>query len=153
MERKWYRLSNEPTGEEYYAIIELALIEASAILLVARNLHLMHRDGLKIMNVMDADLICESESMDWPGTKLHAGTASVKRYALNRHLADILIQSSNSIYGWVEPSLPEDLCFLRGDHDPWYISVTHEKAGFFILSEEERMRLLNKNPRLKIKLA
>ena len=47
-----------------------------------------------------------------------------------------------------KPELPQDLCLLRGNDDPWLVTIAHETDGYLRLSPEEKLRLVEALPRM-----
>ena len=79
------------------------------------------------------------ETMRWPGTIVldDAERATLLKYRVNPQLISALRSCSKTPFDWMGPDLPEDLCFLRADGRPWFVSVAHERDAFFKLLEGE----------------
>jgi hypothetical protein len=88
------------------------------------------------------------ETDEWPGSKAFGWTATVRRYDYVPACAEVLKRATDQLYGWRQGVLPEDLCLLRGDDDPWLVTITHEMDGYFRLSPEDHARLVQALPRL-----
>ncbi|MBX3128286.1 MAG: hypothetical protein KF718_16295 [Polyangiaceae bacterium] len=52
-------------------------------------------------------------------------------------LVEILVRASDSLYGWQQPQLPEDLAFLRTDGSTVLGTVAHEEDGWLELADQE----------------
>jgi hypothetical protein len=143
MDRKDYTLKVEPQGELYSKILDLALEECKFVLLVVRKSLPLSEHGATVLNNLNKYMMSSVESMEWPGTQLLDETASVFRYEFSTACAEILKNSAKALYDWTQPELPEDLCLLRNDENPWLVSISHERDSYFYLSENEKNRLLN----------
>lgn len=64
----------------------------------------------------------------------------LKYYNANNETKNILLKYSTSLYDWILPNLPEDLCFLKDDK---YIlaSVSHNKDA--IISNEVNFNFIS----------
>lgn len=85
-------------------------------------------------------------SSEWPGTRLLNQRASVFCYNFGVECAQVLKEATNSLYAWQQPDLPEDLCLLFTDGDPWLVTISHERDSYLSLTEEEKAHLLNVAP-------
>jgi hypothetical protein len=56
----------------------------------------------------------------------------------DNHANEILKQVSNSLHGWVQPNLPEDLSFIK-NHTPWLIDTSHEYESYIENEDEEEI--------------
>jgi hypothetical protein len=88
---------------------------------------------------------------EWPGTKLLDSTALVYYFDLNKDSAEHLSKASTDLYSWLLPNLPEDLCLIKDDGNPWLVTISHEKDAYLLLSEEEKNDLLLEIPELVVK--
>jgi hypothetical protein len=89
----------------------------------------------KLISDLSTFLIEEKEVQEWPGTKLLTGKAKLYRYNLRSESASILHRTENNLFNWLQPELPEDLVFYKGQY-PVFISVTHEKDAYFELDND-----------------
>lgn len=70
----------------------------------------------------------------------------VYNFELNSDSAEIIKHVTDSIYGWLQPYLPENLCFYRNDGSMLLDSLTHHKSILINLLKEEAKILLDKMP-------
>lgn len=63
-------------------------------------------------------------------------------FKLNSESVEIIKNVTDSIYGWLQPYLPEDLCFYRNDGSVVLDSLTHHKIILINLTMEEAKILL-----------
>jgi hypothetical protein len=90
----------------------------------------------KIIQIFDKYLIDNLEVEAWPGTKLLGHKAHIFYYQFNLESSKLLTNISNSIFEWVHPNKPEDLCFYK-DKIPVFGSIAHEKYCFTINDKGE----------------
>ncbi|WP_245583006.1 hypothetical protein [Paenibacillus daejeonensis] len=64
----------------------------------------------------------------WPGTQLVGHYADVYYIACHPEVEAILQASTDRLYQWIMPSLPEDICFFKKS-EPWLVTVAHEQIG------------------------
>jgi len=148
MERTIFTLSIEPTGMEYRAILDACIRHCSAGLLVERPSLGMSEQGKLVIEKIRPWIREEKHCSEWPGTKLYGHTALVRVFAFDRDSARVLQDSADSLYQWQQPALPEDLCLLRPDGDPWLVSISHERDAYMKISEDERNYLARSVPEL-----
>ncbi len=59
------------------------------------------------------------------------------------------LAASRSLQDWLHPDLPEDLCLLRQDGEPWLVSVTHEGDFYLRMTDGEWRRFSRLAPTLQ----
>ncbi|MDV2582122.1 stage III sporulation protein AH [Alkalibacillus haloalkaliphilus] len=125
-------------GQDYEALLELALKKCDCFAFVQRKD--MMEDGAVIMKLhnqlvepIQNSLIKVNEQSSWIVTSLLEGTASVFYYELNEETKNFLLSSSDSLFDWNRPPLPEDLMFFKDDQF-WLASCSHER--FFIINDD-----------------
>lgn len=149
MERRVYDVIKEPTGNTYRKLIDLALENCKTALLVVQRQNPLAQTAINTMNLLAPYLKLQREEAEWPGTKLFAGkTALVTYYHFEQGCADILKMATNSLYSWNQPELPEDLCFIRSDGEPWLVSIAHELDAYFYITAEERQLIEVQSPEI-----
>ncbi len=149
MDRACLSLRIEPQGDLYLKLIEYATTQCDVALLVVRHSVLLaplDPEGERVLEQLEPFLKRKAELSEWPGTELLGHTALVHYYNLEPQCVQILKQATDALYSWVQPRLPEDLCFLRSDGEPWLVSIAHERDAYLYLSEEEKLRLLSALP-------
>lgn len=92
----------------------------------------------------------QGKSSRWPGTELLGAEADLFYCRLNAESAHLIKNATGHLYGWCHPNLPEDLCLLRNDREPWLVTITHEQDRFLVLTELERHHLLLLMPALRL---
>jgi hypothetical protein len=56
--------------------------------------------------------------------------ATLRHYKLNARSADILLSATESLFGWTQSSLLEDLAFWNKKGEWWLATIAHEGYGF-----------------------
>jgi len=76
------------------------------------------------------------EDLSWNGLPVHY-------YKLNEVTAKILKKHSNSLYSWMFPTLPQDLCFYKVGRKPWLVNISHEQETYsYYVTDNEIQKLL-----------
>lgn len=87
--------------------------------------------GQTVLDSLKSYLIKKVESKEWPGTIIYSDTpALIYYYKINESSIKILQNAVNSLFSWVQPSYPEDLCFLKNESTPWLVTIAHEKDAY-----------------------
>jgi len=81
-------------------------------------------------------LIKKYKSSEWPGTKLIGHEATIYVLHYNKETITILKKYTNSLFEWIQPNLPEDICFLDENENAILITITHEKDAFVEANKE-----------------
>jgi len=148
MKRTCLTITIELQGDLYRRLLDYAVQECTLALLVVRpSLHL-NATGERVLHLLAGYLKEKAESSVWPGTELLSEVALVYRYHIGPGSVEVLKDAADSLYSWQQPYLPEDLCLLRTDQEPWLVSIAHERDSYFCLSEDEQTRLLAELPEL-----
>lgn len=143
-----YNLWEEPTNEIYKRLIIFSLKSCDKFQYVVPHHISQNRSIQEIIKKFEEFQISVTEKSEWPGTKLLRGTATVYQYRLNKESIIFLINSVNSLYSWVQPDFPEDLCLLRDNGDPWLVTISYEKDSYFELTLDEKRELAEAIPEL-----
>lgn len=144
MTRQTYSFTSEPTGDTYKRLLEYAVQECTQVILVRRQELDLSERGQELLRQLEPFLILRERANVWPGTELIGHTATVYKYALSEAVIATLTAFSFGLYSWVQPALPEDLCLLRQENEPWLVTISHENDGYLVLSDDERARLVTK---------
>ena len=100
------------------------------------------------MEIMKPFEIEIKRSSRWPGTELVGHKAMIYSFQSLPELSKILKEAANSLYSWVQPPLPEDLCFLRSDNTPLLITIAHEHCSSLDITDREKEELEKVTPDL-----
>ena len=148
MHRSVLHPSTALTRQEYNALLEFCAVWTSKILLVVRQWNELRPAGKAILRELSTDRVEASETPEWPGTVLLGHTARVYKFPISARTISVLKNSRNGLFDWLEPEFPEDLCFLRSDDTPLFVSITHERQAYFELTAPERSALKETVPNL-----
>jgi hypothetical protein len=148
MNRQIYNFQFEPREENYYRLLNLALEFCDRLLLVERSSIPLSLLGKEFAQRLNGFLIETMNGDEWPGTKLLDEKAVIRVFKFNLDSLEILKSFTCGLYDWVQPELLEDLCLLRSDGTPWLVSISHEKDGYFELTECEKNQVIEKFPGL-----
>lgn len=95
--------------------------------------------GLEFLTRLEPWVESVEEKSSWPGTELLGGQrARIHKFRSDPNLLSILAAPPGGLWSWIGPAYPENLCLLRADSSPWFVSITHERDGFLNLSDSER---------------
>lgn len=140
--RKTYDLIDEPVGADYHALLDCALSQCDAGVLVVRGEQ--HSPALQAFRAQLAPFV-RAETSGAMGT--------VIRFALTRDSVQLLKASAAGLFAWHAPDLPDDLCLMRADASPWLVSISSERIGYVELSPFEKLLLGRAAPGLAAVLA
>lgn len=137
MARRQFRLGCEPRGASYEALLRRVAEFSSLVLVVVRDDLGLTDEARQLLNELDKLGSSQMRASEWPGTQLLGGEASIWRAPVTDKLVEILVRASDSLYGWQQPQLPEDLAFLRTDGSTVLGTVAHEEDGWLELADQE----------------
>lgn len=147
MDKYTYNLLVEPSGRNYENLLDFALGECKFFLLVtAGNNKQLSPRGKEVLNQLTPFLYKMEMKLEWPGTILLRNAVPVYTYHFVQDSVEILKSSTEGLYQWQRPDLPDDLCLLRFDESPWLVTIAHESDSYFELTEEEMDRLVKALP-------
>lgn len=144
-----FTLLSEPSDRDYYHLLDYALAECKYVLLVIRDTMRLNLKGQRVIEKLSDYLHEEKQTDEWPGTKLLNNQARVLVYDYVPEVAEILKTPVSSLFRWLQPDFPEDLCLLKKDETPWLVTISHENDGYFVLSEQEKDQLFHALPQYR----
>lgn len=103
--------------------------------------------GDAVLRRIEPALVRREVRNSWPGTTLFESSATVATYRLTTDVVAALTTATSGLYGWQQPDLPEDLCLLRDEDDPWLVSIAHEGDAFVRVDADELKELRRRVPR------
>ena len=136
-----YSFDFEPRGAEYADLLRSAPAYCDSALLVVRDDIKLDDFGISFLRSVERNSLSKKESHEWPGTILFEGSATVFRLRLDEHLSRRMTAAVDGLFDWKQPHLPEDLCLLRPNEDPWLISISHEHEAYLDINEREYREL------------
>lgn len=121
----------EPTGDTYKTLLSYASTQCNVFILVVRPDMKLSQSGQTVLDSLKPYLIKKIESKEWPGTIIYSTIpALIYYYTINEASIKIIQNAVNRLFSWIQPSYPEDLCFLKDDSTPWLVTITHEKDAY-----------------------
>lgn len=134
----------EPSGSDYTELIKFCSGIASTGLVVVNEPQALALPAETFLNALSPHLIEARATSEWPGTKLYSRSAWVYYFRINRECCELLLRSATSLYSWIEPNLPEDLCLLRKSGHPILVTISHEHDAYLELGQLEASALRNR---------
>ena len=153
MKRTTYTILEEPTGEMLEQLLICSLSYCETFSVVVRHTIDVAASALQVLEELQPFLVTKLEESEWPGTELLDETATVCRFKLTKETLGILCHASDSLFSWMQPELPEDLCLFRPDGTPWLVTIAHEKDGYLELSTDEMNYLVTELREIKLSAA
>lgn len=151
MSRITFDIIEEPCGEIYRGILDCAAQRCDSFELVTRPSLPLTESAMVFLLEAKPFMLRREERGEWFGTKLTDDTATVHGFKMCPETISLLKSASDSLFSWLQPDLPEDLCLIRSDGTPWLVTISHERDGYFQISHEEKSILTLKVPDLAIK--
>jgi hypothetical protein len=158
MDRSQYTVVSELAGQVYQKLLTFALghiVEMSFVispLLQKRELiDEIGPEGRDVLNSLQPYLSNFRLVSEWPGTMRGEANVGLYRYKYCQEVLNVMVEAAESLYGWRQPSLPEDVCLYTAN-GVWLGSVSHEHDCFVRLTEQEKRDLLNEIPEIGLRL-
>lgn len=145
-----FDIVTEPTGETYRALLAFAAEVSGSFSLVWRHQLSFDPSVAVLERVLRPFLIEETESSEWPGTRLIGHSATVRTYRLSPDSARALA-TAGGLFGWRSPARPEDLAFYAPDGRCWLGSIAHEGEAFVALDANDLAALRAAVPELQLR--
>jgi hypothetical protein len=140
--RKTYDLVDEPTGDDYRALLLCARSQCDTAVLSVDGRRELDAAGAEIVERLAAQLRSDTRS----------GEVRRLRYQLTQECVDVLGEAPG-LYAWKQPQRPENLCLLRPDGSPWIVSIAVERIGYVEFTPFEKLLLGRVAPGLAAVLA
>jgi len=150
MSRVVYNLLDDVRGAAYAKLLQQALSYCGSFILVLRHSIDVNESAQSVLNRLEPFLIRREERSEWPGTQLLDETAQVSTFQLSPATATVLAEVAPSLFSWTQPELPENLCLLREDGEPWLATIAHENDAYLVLSFAESALLIESIPTLSL---
>ncbi|MGO8686010.1 MAG: hypothetical protein ACLQT7_02320 [Candidatus Dormibacteria bacterium] len=140
--RKTYDLVDEPTGDDYRALLLCARSQCDTAVLSVDGGRDLDAPGEEVLERLASQLRSETRS----------GELRRLRYELSQECVDVLGEAPG-LYAWQQPQRPENLCLLRHDGSPWIVSIAAERIGYVEFTPFEKLLLGRVAPGLAAVLA
>ena len=102
--------------------------------------------GQALLARLEFQLLERKRGSSWPGTTLIGHEATILRFALGEGVLDELAAAAGGLFRWQQPTLPEDLAFIRSDGTAILSSICHEHDAYLELSDDEYHSLIGALP-------
>jgi hypothetical protein len=133
---------NEPTGKAYFRLLDYLLKTSDKFSLTVHNQLRKYNRVYDILEALDDYLIEVVSEEDFLFNGYSEGKVYI--YKFTSESLEILKKSTNRLYQWQHPRLPEDLCFFDKDWNIKLITVAHEGMNGLVVSDEtERLYVVN----------
>jgi len=142
-------ITQEPRGDDYIAVINFAAGIRSLFSLVWRDQFDFDDGAYEIYQRLQGDLVVETSTDNWPGTRLIGHKAKVGLYKMSESAIEVLKQT-DGLYRWRMPRFPEDLAFYLAADRPWLGSIAHEEDSFIYSDIVDVGTLTKAVPRLRL---
>ena len=110
----------------------------------------MEKSGQRALDSLGPFVEEKVKSARWPGTEFLNAEADLFYCRLSSKSAQLIKGATDHLYGWCHPHLPEDLCLLRADREPWLVTIAHEHDGYLVLTDLEKQHLQLLLPTLSV---
>lgn len=145
-----FEFAREPRGNVLHGLIRAATDACDRFTVELSGMYLSPH-ARDVQRKLEPFLIgCADVTMAPTGRMLAGDEVTLCTYRLVPEAATILRDAADHLYAWVEPDLPQDLCFLRGG-DTWLINEASEEGAALLLTREEAEALQIKVPGLSLR--
>jgi len=148
--RQTYDIETEPRRDMLTSLLAFCGARSTTALLIVREKDWLTDAARRVLSELEPHLLSKTESAEWPGTRLFAGSATVLRYLVTPIFVSLLQSQTEGLYQWQQPERPEDLCFLRQDGTPLLVTITHESDAYLELEEDEYREIMRFVPALRL---
>ena len=130
-----WRITEEPTGEVYRALLNLAASRCAMFSFTREIGSDLGEAGLRVTSLLERFRVESEEEhrkRDAVRQEFLAGLRDVafeQHYRLTTEGLEILAEV-RGLYSWVNPDLPEDLCFHLADGNLWLWSAARQKKSW-----------------------
>lgn len=140
--RKTYDLVDEPTGDDYRALLLCARSQCDTVVLSVDSERELDPAGQVVLDRLATGLRSDTEN----------GSIRRLRFELTQGCVDVLGEAPG-LFAWRQPQRPENLCLLRPDGSPWIVSIAAERIGYVEFTPFEKLLLGRAAPGLAAVLA
>lgn len=149
MTQRFY-LPIEPVGVTYQRLLAHMFVAATQVSCVLRDQLGVSENCRLFLSNCHNSLIEEKVVSQWPGTELLDSKARIYLFHPTVSLRAAFQLATSSLYGWLQPDLPEDVTFYRQFDVPLMVSISHEKFCYFDLTAPEQVAFRAVLPELEL---
>ncbi|MBE7900256.1 leucine-rich repeat domain-containing protein [Paenibacillus polymyxa] len=141
-----FRLYSDVRGTAYERLIDYAMERADTFMLGVHNWVTEDDNGVankdvlfeKLLQQLNPFLLSTHSYEEMRGELSIAYTpGTFYRYQCTPEAGRVLKHAASSLFSWVHPKLPEDLCFQNADGEDWIINIAHERIGRLNMDKED----------------
>lgn len=136
------RFYTDPKGEAYERLIDFLIERTDKFVLTGWNEPSRHKKRyVEVIRKLKPFLLeqCSMEEMQAKsGANYSEGTYYV--YQCCTEAGSVLKEAVNGLYDWLQPDMPEDLCFWDADGADYLYTIAHENMCGIQMSESEADR-------------
>jgi hypothetical protein len=141
-------LTKELEGDELKEFLDIGGQFCSKALLVVRDQLPTNEAAKRLLDDLQPYILEKTSRSEWPGTKLFDSKPDIHVFRLCKNFVNLLTENVGSLYRLLQPDAPEDLCLLREDNTPFFVTIAHENASYLELTESEKERLMAAYPKI-----
>lgn len=130
-------LENLDTPIRYKRVLVDVLSRSSYCTLTVRAGTELSDVGQRFLDDAKQEVLEVVEKSEWPGTQLLDETATVYKFSVTPHFAELFVSAAQKLDDWKHPDLPEDPAFYREDGSLLFGSISHERDAFLMLLDGE----------------
>ena len=109
--QKYIYIKKTPKDNIYFQLIDLMFDLSDSFILVERPEMDTSENFTRIMSELSGYLIKMQNQTSFAQTSIMNSFAKVYYFKICEETKAILLKYSNSLYDWVQPNLPENICF------------------------------------------
>lgn len=132
------------SNAEFKYLLEYIRNFAFAFTFVVRSEIEISKPALLLIKRLESYLIENKKVSEWPGTQLQGKTAELYKYRLDGVSQAILLETSCSLFDWVQPEMPEDLSFIYQNGQNCLTNISHEKDAWLSINDNEYLNAVKK---------
>jgi hypothetical protein len=129
----------DPKEETYSLLIDYSMEKCDYFTLIVSEQLDLCIEGKEVLDQLQSSLI-KSEREEFGLDEKQVTTTYY--YKCGKDSALDLKNSANTLFSWVQPRLPEDLCFYTNMDNCLLLTVAHERIGEFNVSDEETQAIM-----------
>ena len=150
MEKRILNFNSKPGAGTIAAVISFCCRHGEIAGFVLREHHKPYNAELRaFLNVLRPWQVASEKTKVWPGPEIDGEFAEFITCRVSGHFAKVLLPFAPKFVNCRLREAPEDLCFLRKDGSPLFVSISHEGDGYFDVDGVELEALGAEEPALR----
>jgi hypothetical protein len=126
-----FTVTKDIAGKDYGQFLRIASEQFPLFMLVWRDQFSFKPSARTIRRELQPLQLRHRRSSKWPGNVMLGHKADVITYRFDQQALEVL-QRPGSLFGWLQPTYPEDLAFFDSDQQCAFASVSHEKEAWIL---------------------